>query len=224
MTIISFCNGLGNQTCTFLYPDYPDIPLLHLKINKTSNNNTSCENCILGPTSCGDLKIIGHQLRGFYMIRLNANKVKVVYCDFNEIQMIENGERNLRSKRSTSKMNGTTPSKNTLTVCKGVGSQPCSCYFSNFRDILQFEMSDDEITRSAMQGNGTGPETCEELKEIGYKLDGFYMLRFNSTLIKTAFCKLHETKEKIKKKKKKRKESTTVESTTSTLPGKRLRN
>ncbi len=218
--MIQFCKGLVGQPCTFLYSDYPDIPSLHHKKYIISSNDASCENCILGPTSCGDLKSIGHQLKGFYMIRLNAMKVKIVYCDFDE--NIENSNENLRYKQSILQKIDTTTSKNANRVCKGVGSQPCSCFFSNSRDILQFEMSDDEITMSAIHKNGIGPETCEELNQMGYELDGFYMLRFNSTLIKTTYCRLNEMKIRTNKGKKDKYELTTVEPLTSTLLGKRL--
>ena len=32
--------------------------------------------------------------------------------------------------------------------------------------------------------NGTGPETCKDLIDLGYTLVGFYMVRFNSNRIK----------------------------------------
>lgn len=51
-------------------------------------------------------------------------------------------------------------------------------------------MGSDEITRSAMDKNGAGPATCEELRDIGYTLNGFFMLRFTSTTIKMAYCNL----------------------------------
>jgi len=217
---IRFCNGIGSQSCTFLYPDYPDAPLVHAKINKTASNNESCVNCILGPTSCYDLKLIGHKSRGFYIVRQNALKVKIIYCDFDQI-FSSFGELK-RDKRSDLKKNVTVFSKNVARVCRDSGSQPCSCYYSNFRFILQFEMSEDIITRSAMDENG-GARTCEELNKSGYNLDGFYMLRFNVTTIKTSFCKFNKTKQKTKNKNKNKNDSSTIETTTLTLPGERIK-
>jgi len=36
----------------------------------------------VGPSSCQDLRMIGHSLDGFYTIRFNANVMKTIYCDF----------------------------------------------------------------------------------------------------------------------------------------------
>ncbi len=216
--MVKFCNSIASNSCTFLYSDHPDTPLLNQKRNKTASNNNSCENCVLGPTNCEDLRLIGHKLKGFYVIRLNALKVKIVFCDFT--QMMGNANQVKRAKRATLKQNGTSiTSKNVTRVCQGFGSQPCSCYFSNFRDILQFEMSNDEITMNAIHKNGSGPETCDEIRKIGHKLDGFYMLRFNSTLIKTSYCKFNRTKRRKDKTKKDKNELTTLKPTTSTLLG-----
>ena len=69
-------------------------------------------------------------------------------------------------------------------------------------------MSNDEITMSAMDKNGTGPVTCAELKELGYNLNGFFLLRVNTTTIKIVYCNLKELKRKTKKKKNKNELST----------------
>ena len=61
-------------------------------------------------------------------------------------------------------------------------------------------MSNDEITRNAMNENGAGPATCEELKIIGYFLDRFYMLRFDSKTIGSIYCKFDEQMKKSMKK------------------------
>jgi len=213
--IIRFCNGLGNQPCSFLYTDHPDVPLLHLRRNKTANTNASCENCILGPTSCDDLRQIGHKLQGFYIIRQNALKVKIIYCNFNQI--IANVDELKRTRRSAFKKNVSTSSKNVTRVCRDVGSQPCSCFYSNYQDILQFEMSNDEITMNAMDTNGTGPGTCAELKEFGYTSNGFFLLRSNTTTIKIAYCNLKGLKRKTKQKKNQNELSTIIESTPTLL-------
>jgi len=36
----------------------------------------------VGPSSCQDLRMIGHSLDGFYTIRSNATVMKTIYCDF----------------------------------------------------------------------------------------------------------------------------------------------
>ena len=193
--IIQFCNGTGRHPCLFLYPDYPDIPLFNSKTNKTfTENNGSCENCLLGPTSCSDLQLIGHKLEGFYMVRLNAKKVRIVYCDFN--LAVANGDEKLRTKRyARKKIRSASNNTKVKPICNSVGSRPCSCYFSKspvLTPALQFEMGNDKITRNAMDENGTGPATCDDLQQIGYTLDGFYMLRLNFKAMKIVYCKLYE--------------------------------
>ena len=75
-----------------------------------------------------------------------------------------------------------------LPYCDAVGSQPCSCFYSTFPNLLQFELSNDELTRQATSSNGTGPASCEELKNFGFTLDGFYMVRFKANIVKTIYC------------------------------------
>ena len=121
-------------------------------------------------------------------------KVKLIYCDFNEIE--GKYKNNLRTKRLVSQ-NNTSTTKNTsstlLPYCNVVGSQPCSCYYSNVPNVLQFELSNDDLTRQATMANGTGPESCEELKNIGYTLDGFHMVRFKTNVVKAVYCKFNYT-------------------------------
>ena len=144
-------------------------------------------------------------------------KVKIIYCDLNNI-IIEN-TKEIRTKRSTLIKNATILPKKVPPVCKGIGSQPCSCYFSRSSEIFQFELSDDEHTRNAIHENGTGPSTCEELQNYGHSLNGFYFLRHDTTTIKTAYCKLNETKRKPKKKIKPNNELSTSTKPTSTSLG-----
>ena len=54
--------------------------------------------------------------------------------------------------------------------------------------MLQFELSNDEITRKASSDYGTGPRSCEELKKIGYTFDGFYMVRNKTNIFKAVYC------------------------------------
>lgn len=192
--MIQFCNSLGSQPCKFLYSDYPDVPPFHPKKNKTARNNTiSSDNYDLEPTNCIDLKIMGHSLRGFYVVRFNALKVKIIFCDFNQI--IETPVK-IKTKQFALEENGTASSKNITRVCEGIGSQPCSCYYSNFPEVIQFQFSNDDITREAIHKNGNGPSTCEELKQVGHNLSGFYFLRTNTTKIKAAYCTLNEIEQR----------------------------
>lgn len=186
--MFKFCNGPGSQPCTFLYPDYPDISLFNPRINKTTYNR-SCgkNNChTKEPASCEDLSLNGHKLQGFYAIRLNARKVKIVYCYFDQI--IKNNKSNTRIKRSMLLKNSGTKSSNYKPVCNGAGSRPCSCYNTNSQDVLQFELSDDDVTRAASSDNSTVLSNCEELQHVGHTLDGFYMVRDNSFVIKIVYC------------------------------------
>ena len=38
------------------------------------------------PTSCADLRIIGHTLNGFYLINGTKKNIETVYCDFTQQQ------------------------------------------------------------------------------------------------------------------------------------------
>lgn len=133
----------------FFYPDHPDIQQFNIIKNKTTKlGDISGGNYILGPTSCDDLNFLGNRLKGFYIIGQNTLKVKIIYCEFNT-EITKNDTKTI-VKRSTLKKN---ERKNVSSVCKGIGSQPCSCYYFNFSEILQFELSSDEITRNAVHVN-----------------------------------------------------------------------
>jgi len=185
-----FCKGLQSQPCRVFYSDYPDIRLFY--INRiTSSNNVFPKNYLRGPTNCEDLHAIGYYLKGFYWVSLNANKVKLVFCDFNEIEGKDKKNSRIVSQNNTSKTKNT--SSTPLPHCNAVGSQPCSCYYSKVPNVLQFELSNDELTRQATMKNGTGPESCEELKNIGYTLDGFHMVRFKTNMVIAVYCKFNYT-------------------------------
>ena len=165
--VIRFCGGVGNQPCTFFYSDQPDSPHIEPRSNKT---NTSNDDGSI-PTSCEDLKIIGYELKGFYLVRFNGIKVKIVYCDFSPITN-ENISKQ-RNIRAAVNQNKTVRSK-VSRFCDEVGSQPCSCYYSNQPNILQLELSSDPVTRTASSENGTGPANCEDLQHIGSSNPPFY--------------------------------------------------
>ena len=122
-------------------------------------------------------------------------KVKLIYCDFNEIE--GKYKNNFETKKSTLKNNtSTTENTSSTTIsthCNSVGSQPCSCFYSNVPNMLQFELSNDESTTEAMSENGPGPKSCEELKNIGYTLDGFHIVLFKTNIVKAVYCKFDYT-------------------------------
>ena len=207
--MIQFCKGsLKGQPCTFLYPDYPDIPLF----TDVRNSKPTVE-----PACCNDLKLIGHKLNGFYIIRLNPKKAKIVFCDFH-LEIASEGVK-MRRKRSAAQKKISEESINIKPICSNVGSRPCSCYYSKSFNGLQFEMGNDDTTRNAMGENGTGPATCDELERIGYTLDGFYMLRFNAKTIKISYCKFDERVRLSKKKEKESNELSTFTPKSSTFFG-----
>ena len=115
------------------------------------------------------------------MVRLNTIKIKIVYCDFSNPTPDGNKSINVPSSLKT---NNTGPPS----YCKGLGSLPCSCYYSNSPNILQFDLSSDYATSRALSENGTGPTSCTDLQFIGYQLKGFYLVRSHSKTIKTVFC------------------------------------
>ena len=61
---------------------------------------------------------------------------------------------------------------------------PCTCYYPDNQNVPQFELDTDEITNNASSLNGTGPESCEDLRSNGYNLAGFYMVRFKPKRVK----------------------------------------
>ncbi len=168
---IKFCGGLVRQQCTFYYADHPDAATFQPRSNNTE------------PTSCSDLKLIGHSLNGYYMVRINVLRVKTVYCNF-QPNIVGEDEKKKKTKRATVTQKYGTQQ----TLCNGVGSQPCSCYHSKFANIQQLELSSDNITRNASSENGEGPTSCKDYEIIGHILKGFYIVRFNGKTMKSIFC------------------------------------
>lgn len=79
--------------------------------------------------------------------------------------------------------------------CRGVGSQPCTCYYPDHGDVTLFELSSDDVTKNATErANGTGPASCEDLRKIGHSLNGFYTIRFNLKRVKAIFCVFNNNK------------------------------
>lgn len=175
---IRFCGGVRGNQCTYLYSDHPDA---------RPNGKNGKE-----PASCEDLYLIGHSLKGFYVVQFNTVKVRIIYCDF-----LGN-----TTDKTTNKINYVESSSNwnkseSMLYCNGLGSQPCSCYYSNSPNILQFELGNDEITRQALSGKSAGPASCKDLETIGYTFDGFYIVRFRVKAMKTVFCRFNRTSAKL---------------------------
>jgi len=68
------------------------------------------------------------------------------------------------------------------------GYQPCTCYYPDHPNVTIFELGTDQTTINATAINGTGPGNCEDLKQLGYSLEGFHMVRFNSKTVKIIYC------------------------------------
>jgi len=172
---IRFCGGVRENRCTYLYSDNPDAP---------QAQNFPSTSILKEPKNCKDLQLIGHYLNGFYFVWLNSIKVKIVYCNFSNKNT---DEKPTRHNQSTLTSNNTEK----LPFCHGLGSQPCSCYYSNSPNILQFELGNDEITRKAL--SEYGPSSCKDLESIGYTFKGFYLVRFSDKIIKQVFCEFNQT-------------------------------
>jgi len=172
---LRFCGGLKSNPCTFYYSDHPDAPQFKTSIHKNQQKNVMEEIHDTQPTSCEDLQNIGHNLEGFYVVRFNSIKLRIVFCDFRNTV-----------KREMTKV------KNIKATCHGLGSQPCHCHYSKTSNVLQYELSTDEITRNALILNGTGPTGCDDLKFVGHNQTGFYTVRASPKTIKSVFCDFKE--------------------------------
>ncbi len=51
----------------------------------SSSNNQSAVAINKMPSSCEDLKMIGHTLSGFYFVIMGSAKIESVYCDFTKL-------------------------------------------------------------------------------------------------------------------------------------------
>lgn len=154
---LRFCGGIASIPCTFLYSDYPD-----------ATSNYHVEN---GPKNCEDLKDFGHSLKGFYVVRFNSKRMKVIFCDFKQTSAAE------KEMQPQSAEN-----------CNAIGSKPCSCYLKNRGDIPQLELGTDDTTQKAITSNGISPENCEDLHQLGHILKGFYLVRMNRKSMKIIYC------------------------------------
>ncbi len=111
---------------------------------------------------------------------------------------IESGNHFSRKTRATSNEN-TSLDQQYAQACSRFGSQPCTCYYPDNPKVQKFELSADEVTEKASVVNGSGPQSCQDLKNGGYNLNGFYMVRFNSKRANTVFCEFNESVKKSEK-------------------------
>jgi len=74
---------------------------------------------------------------------------------------------------------------------RDVGSQPCTCYYPDHKSVPQFELSNGSFTGKASGVNGTCPGNCQDLRDLGYNLSGFYMVRFKRKRIKPIYCEFN---------------------------------
>ena len=74
--------------CTFYYPDHPDSNRkIKGKYSATVNELKKDPSKVKGiPTSCKDLRLLGHQLNGLYSVKTTqpnqSPKIETVFCDF----------------------------------------------------------------------------------------------------------------------------------------------
>ncbi len=129
---IRFCGNVSGKLCKYLYSDHPDAPQVGEML--TGKN-------LKEPTSCEDLKLIGHYLKGFYFVWLSSKKVRIVYCDFSNESKDEN------KNRITQSISNSTHQEPPL-YCNGLGSQSWVCYYSNSQNILQFELGNESTMKS----------------------------------------------------------------------------
>ena len=61
------CLNIGSQPCTCYYPDH--IEVVHFEVGNDNITKKALMNRT-GPANCSDLQVIGHTLRGFYMVLL----------------------------------------------------------------------------------------------------------------------------------------------------------
>ena len=87
------------------------------------------------------------------------------------------------TRRSIKSKNTSSPQSDQLCGILEV-QPPCTCYYPDYPNVPQFELDTDEITNNASSLNGTGPESCEDLRSNGYNLAGFYMVRFKPKRVK----------------------------------------
>jgi len=184
------CQSVGSQPCTCYYPDHTEV--VHFEVG--NDNITKALINGTGPSNCSDLQAIGHNLRGFYLVLLNNTKrAKPIYCDFNQTSNSSNqvAAPPLLNKND---VGASAPSRR-LRFCGGLVGQECTFYYSDHPDAPKLQ------TRS----NYTEPTSCEDLREIGYALNGYYMVRFNGIKVKTVYCNLNSSSKKTNESKKRSK-------------------
>jgi len=180
------CRDAGSQPCTCYYPDHPDVIQFELSaddvtINASGKNGT-------GPKNCEDLRLNGHALNGFYMVNFDTKRVNITYCTFSNTAH----ETNAKSIQ----LRGTSSSSPVSRLCAGVGTHPCTIYYSDNPDNLpQIEISN-ILNNKASSNDDLRPTSCDDLRAIGYKNNGFHLVRFNGMKVKIVYCNFDTKLEK----------------------------
>ena len=116
------CGGFEIQPpCTCYHPDHPDVTKFELDTDETTQNTSSLNGT--GPASCEDLKFIGYNLSGFYLVRFKPNIIQAIYCGFNQrIESLSN--KNYQTKIFSK--HGDAGSSKMIQFCAGSARQPCT--------------------------------------------------------------------------------------------------
>ena len=180
------CRASGNQPCTCYYPDHPDVVQFQLGVDEITTNATKVNGT--GPSSCEDLKKLGHFLNGFYMIHFNTKRVKATYCVFN--QTSSETFLKIPTYNSFNPITANKSSSKVIRFCGGVKGKPCRFYYSDNPDSpQQHELSNNKNTKKELTLNATRkPSSCKDLQLIGHVLSGFYMLHFNTVKVRIVYC------------------------------------
>ena len=125
------CGGFGGQPCTCYYPDHPNVTIFELGTDLATQKASSINGT--GPGNCEDLQKLYHNLKGFYMVRFNSERVKTIYCEFDDINQNKYNKPK-KTKRSSKDTTKKTPKQKKLRFCGGVGHAPCTFYYSDNPD------------------------------------------------------------------------------------------
>lgn len=148
-----------------------------------------------GPSNCLDLQGIEYFLEGFYVVRFNEERIKTVYCNFNQTN------ENIKTDGTTSPLtNRNVPKYQEFSnFCKYFRSQPCIALYSDFPDTPLFEFQRNDIsTHVSTKKETRRPTNCEDLHSMGYSLKGFYWVTWTAKKVKLVYCEFNEIKEKDK--------------------------
>ena len=143
----TFCRDAESQPCTCYYPDHPDVIQFELGADQITKNACSVNGT--EPSNCEDLQSIGHHLMGFYMVGFNPKRVKVIYCEFDQIKS-EQLSNNFATIPNTSNQVDKyfKSSSKVIRFCGGVGTQMCTFYYSDQPDSSKLELKNNRKNAS----------------------------------------------------------------------------